>query len=88
MGFIVTQGPMRLILALSLMLTVPAPFARADDAHGFEDDDFRPVPLNSVVQRVTDRYDGRLIGVRLQFARPQEMQLGAQLVYEMRLLTP
>ncbi|MDO5646818.1 PepSY domain-containing protein [Paracoccus sp. (in: a-proteobacteria)] len=49
---------------------------------------FRPLPFHDAAVRVTARYQGRLIAAAPKPPTPDEMELGAQLVYEFRLLTP
>lgn len=49
---------------------------------------FRPAPFHRIAESVTDRYEGRLLAAETRPPRPNERALGAQLVYQFRLLTP
>ncbi|WP_022706337.1 PepSY domain-containing protein [Paracoccus zeaxanthinifaciens] len=49
---------------------------------------FRPMPMRRIAGAVMARYQGRLIAVATVPPTPEEHDLGAQLVYELRLLTP
>lgn len=49
---------------------------------------FRPMPLHEAAARVGDRYAGRLIAADTRPPRPDERDLGAELVYRFRLVTP
>lgn len=49
---------------------------------------FRPLPLHQVAELVADRYAGRLIAADTRPPRPEERDLGAELVYRFRLVTP
>ncbi len=47
-----------------------------------------PLRLRQVVKLVEKRFDGRILGAALLPARPNERDLGAVLVFELRWLTP
>lgn len=49
---------------------------------------FRPMPFHRLADRVTDRYQGRVVAAAVRPPAPRERALGAELVYEFRLLTP
>ncbi|WP_265499900.1 PepSY domain-containing protein [Paracoccus beibuensis] len=77
----------RLVILLTLMLSPlalaqpappPDPWARS----------FRPLPFHQLAEGVTDRYLGRLLAAETRPARLHERTLGAELVYQFRLLTP
>ena len=69
---------MRAILSALLILNAQPTLA----------EDFRPLPLYEAARIVSERYHGRLIGARLMLPTPHERGLGADLVEELRLLTP
>lgn len=73
------------LCAMLLAAALPIPRACPGGAHA---QDFSPKPFHELAQRVTDRYEGRLIAVRMMPPTPHERELGAALVYEFRLLTP
>ena len=70
--------PAPLISLTLAVLALAAPLAA---------EDFRPLPLHEAEAIVTARYQGRLIGARLDGPRPRERGLGVELVEELRLLT-
>lgn len=81
---------MRLALIPVLMtLALPVPAAGQDMlpsepwAEGF-----RPMSFHRIADRVTARYQGRVIAAEVRPPAPRERALGAELVYEFRLLTP
>ncbi|CAM3089199.1 PepSY domain-containing protein [Paracoccus nototheniae] len=49
---------------------------------------FRPMPFHQIAEAVTARYAGRLLAAETKPPTPGERAMGAQLVYEFRLLTP
>lgn len=49
---------------------------------------FRPLPLHEIAESVTTRYRGRIIAADIRPPHPPERQLGAELIYELRLITP
>ncbi|WCQ98222.1 PepSY domain-containing protein [Paracoccus aestuarii] len=49
---------------------------------------FRPLPLHQLAERVSGRYAGRLVAAETRPPTPPERDLGAELVYEFRLVTP
>ncbi|MDP5308128.1 PepSY domain-containing protein [Paracoccus spongiarum] len=49
---------------------------------------FRPLPFHEIAERVADRYAGRMVAAETLPPRPAERDLGAELVYEFRLVTP
>ncbi|MEE2860400.1 MAG: PepSY domain-containing protein [Paracoccus sp. (in: a-proteobacteria)] len=73
-------------LAILLMLAMP-PAALAQAVDPWQGT-FRPLPLHQLAERVNDRYQGRLLAAEARPARPQERSLGAEMVYQFRLLTP
>lgn len=46
------------------------------------------MPLHEAVKIVAKRFDGRLLAARLDQPRPYEFALGAEVVQELRLLSP
>lgn len=49
---------------------------------------FRPLPFHRIAEAAAARYHGRLVGAETRPPHPHERELGAELVYEFRLLTP
>lgn len=78
---------MTLIRALALCLLTCAP-AQAQDVAPEAIDQFRPLPLHQVAAAVSERYAGRLLAADTRPPRPEERDLGAELVYQFRLVTP
>lgn len=79
-----------LIFILTLMmppLLVSAQQAPRDD-RGQIIQAFRPLPFRELTKRVTARYEGRIIAAGTRSPHPKERDLGADLIYEFRLLTP
>lgn len=76
--------PLLLIACLSLGGFAVLPAARQAACA----QDFQPLPFHDLARRVTDRYEGRLIGAEMRRPAPPERDLGVALVYEFRLLTP
>lgn len=78
-------------LALVILTALPLP-GTAEDMLPFRQDapaaDFRPLPLRQIVRKVTARYVGRPIAISMHPPLDGERDLGAQLVYQVRLLTP
>lgn len=52
------------------------------------DSGFRPLPQRRVAMSVMARYEGRLVSAATVPPTPGESEKGAELIYEMRLLTP
>ncbi|MGP9804163.1 PepSY domain-containing protein [Paracoccus sp. NSM] len=91
-----------LMLTAMLLLSLPAqaqavpPDLEARDSEAWNDpagadvwtDAFRPMPLHEAAAKVTVRYEGRLIAARTTPPTPGERDMGADLVYHFRLLTP
>lgn len=83
-----------LVLPLIAALGLPAgaqpapPAAEPPSLAPLTDPDFQPLPLHSVAEAVGARYQGRLVAAETRPPRPFEQDLGAELVYEFRLLTP
>lgn len=78
---------MTLIRALALCLLACAP-AQAQDVAPQIIEQFRPLPLHQVAAAVSERYAGRLLAADTRAPRPEERDLGAELVYQFRLVTP
>lgn len=83
-------------ILLSFLLALPA---RADDGNGWHseippeaglspDHSFRLIPLSRAAELVGQRFQGRLVAVKLVPPSPWELAHGVELVQEMRLLTP
>jgi hypothetical protein len=79
-----------ILIALTLALPVAAdaqgvlpPAPETEWAEGF-----RPLPFHRVAEAAAARYQGRLVAAETRPPRPDERELGAELVYEIRLLTP
>ena len=49
---------------------------------------FRPMPFHQIAEAVTARYAGRLLAAETRPPSPAERMMGAELIYEFRLLTP
>lgn len=85
-----------ILTALLILITAPAwaEFSHDDGGARFllqeqsSAQDFRPLPLHRAAQIVAERYRGRLIAARLSPSTPHEQDLGVDLAYELRLLTP
>ena len=75
------------IRALALCLLTCAP-AQAQDVAPQIIEQFRPLPLHQVAAAVSERYAGRLLAADTRAPRPEERDLGAELVYQFRLVTP
>lgn len=78
---------MILIRALALCLLTCAP-AQAQDVGPGVTDQFRPLPLHRIAASVSERYAGRLLAADTRPPRPDERDMGAELVYRIRLVTP
>ncbi|WEF25341.1 hypothetical protein [Paracoccus sp. S3-43] len=78
---------MTLIRTLALILLTCAP-AQAQDVAPQVIDPFRPLPLHQVAASVSERYAGRLLAADTRAPHPAERDLGAELVYQFRLVTP
>lgn len=78
---------MILLRALALACLTCAP-AQAQDVAPEMIEQFRPLPLNEVAAAVSDRYAGRLLAADTRAPHPHERDLGAELVYQFRLMTP
>lgn len=84
---------MRVLMPILLSLCLASPFA----AHAQNmplpapetwAEGFRPLPFHQIAEAAVARYQGRIIGAETRPPQPQERDLGAELVYEFRLLTP
>ena len=73
-------------LFLILMACVPAVAQETPPPDLIEQ--FSPLPLHQVAAAVSDRYEGRLLAANTHPPLPPERDLGAELVYQFRLLTP
>lgn len=51
-------------------------------------DQFSPLPLHEAAAAIAARYEGRLVAADMRPPRPEERDLGAELVYRFRLVTP
>lgn len=49
---------------------------------------FRPMPFHQIAELVAERYAGRMVAAQTRPPSPSERELGAELVYEFRLVTP
>jgi hypothetical protein len=49
--------------------------------------DITPLPFHDLAERVTDRYEGRLLAAGMSPPSPAEEQLGVRWVYAFRLMT-
>ncbi|MBL3673768.1 MULTISPECIES: PepSY domain-containing protein [Paracoccus] len=78
---------MILLRALALACLTCAP-AQAQDVAPEMIEQFRPLPLHEVAAAVSDRYAGRLLAADTRAPHPHERDLGAELVYQFRLMTP
>lgn len=81
-----------LILCLCFALLVPPPAQAQRELWPEDDTDEQallvPLRLRDVVKLVEQRFEGRILGAAVLPARPQERELGAVLVFELRWLTP
>jgi len=80
-------------LALVILTALPLPrLCAAQDMLPFTPEesasDFQPLPLRQIVRMVTGRYAGRPVAIDMQLPTDSEAALGAQLVFQVRLLTP
>ncbi|WP_295045571.1 hypothetical protein [uncultured Paracoccus sp.] len=78
---------MTLIRSLALILLTCAA-AQAQDVAPQVIEQFRPLPLHQVAASVSERYAGRLLAADTRPPHPAERALGAELVYQFRLVTP
>ncbi|RNF35599.1 PepSY domain-containing protein [Paracoccus methylarcula] len=80
----------RLAPILASLLLLPLPVAGQDIAPRSEAaiSAFRPLPLHEIAESVTNRYRGRIIAANIVPPHPFERRLEAQLIYEIRLITP
>lgn len=77
-----------LILSLIMLpLHAPAQEAPVNNA-GQLIEAFRPLPFRELTKQVTERYAGRIIAAGIRPPDPKERDLGVELIYEFRLLTP
>lgn len=80
------------ILALILFFLTPPLLAPAQQAplddRGQLIQAFRPLPFRELSRKVTERYAGRIIAAGTRPPHPKERDLGADLIYEFRLITP
>lgn len=49
---------------------------------------FRPLPFHQIAAAVSDRYEGRFLAADARPPTPEERELGTELVYRFRLVTP
>lgn len=77
---------MTLIRALALFLLSCAPALAQDSAPAISQ--FQPLPFHELAAAVSERYEGRLLAANIRPPLPEERELGAELVYQFRLLTP
>lgn len=77
--------PRLLLIALLPAAPLAAQQPAADDIRLIEQ--FRPMPFHQIAEMVSDRYVGRIVGAQTRPPSPEERALGAELVYEFRLLT-
>jgi uncharacterized membrane protein YkoI len=77
-------------LSLMILTALPLTVAAQDMVPLIQQDvasDFRPLPLRQIVRTVVARYAGRPVAVDIKTPSDSERALGAQLVYQVRLLT-
>lgn len=74
-----------LILCLTALPALPPAVAQQSGAPVLET--FRPLPFHELAAMVSDRYAGRIIAAQSSPATDVERAMGAQLVYEFRLMT-
>lgn len=75
-----------LILCLTALPALPPALAQQADAPVLQT--FRPMPFHELAARVGERYAGRMIAAQSVPPTETERAMGAQLVYEFRLMTP
>lgn len=83
-------------ILLSCLLALPARADGRDDWHIeippeaelSPDHSFRLIPLSRAAELVSQRFQGRLVAVKLVPPTPVELAHGVELVQEMRLLSP
>ncbi len=73
-------------LALLLLSCAPAQAQAQEVAPAISQ--FRPLPFHELAAAVSERYEGRLLAANIRPPLPDERDLGADLVYQFRLLTP
>ena len=78
---------MMLIRALALCLLACVP-AQAQEIAPEVIDQFSPLPLHRIAAAVSQRYSGRILAADTRAPRPEERDLGADLIYQFRLVTP
>ncbi|MFC3167523.1 PepSY domain-containing protein [Paracoccus fontiphilus] len=76
------------IRALALSLLACAPVLAQDAVPRAAIEQFQPLPFHEIAAAVSDRYDGRMLAADTRPPLPAERDLGAELVYQFRLLTP
>lgn len=77
-------------LVLTILSCAPAPAQEAPSTIPPQAmiDQFQPLPLHEAAALVGQRYAGRLIAADTRPPEPFERDLGAELVYRFRLVTP
>jgi hypothetical protein len=81
------RHPARLLcLTLLLAFSVPA-LLHPSPGGRVEAQDLTPLPFHDLAERVTDRYEGRLLAAEIDRPTEMEQRLGTRLVYEFRLMT-
>lgn len=88
--FVIMAAMHRLAPILVSLLMMPVLAAGQDIAPRPEAtiNAFRPLPLHEIAESVSARYRGRIIAADIRPPHPFERQLGAELIYEIRLITP
>lgn len=84
---------MRVLMPILISLSLAWPLAAGAQDMVLPDPDawaegFRPQPFHHIAEAAVARYQGRIIGAETRPPHPHERDLGAELVYEFRLLTP
>lgn len=85
MGIVHPMMPLR---ALALCLLPCATAVAQDLGPPAVVEQFRPLPFHELAAAVFDRYAGRLLAAEARPPLPDERRLGADLVYQFRILTP
>ncbi|TGN67310.1 hypothetical protein E4L95_05515 [Paracoccus liaowanqingii] len=81
-------APLAILMVLVLAAPAAAQPAPPPDAVDPWATSFRPIPFHQIAEAVTTRYAGRLLAAETRPPSPPERAMGAELVYEFRLLTP
>lgn len=92
MRHLIPLVPLLVMLVVPVMQTAPALAQPAPPAADLVADpwatSFRPMPFHRAAEIVSRRYAGRLVAAETRPPHTHERQIGVELVYQFRLLTP